>query len=116
MASARDIIAAGNPPRAVFVDYPLGRTTGRPFAPDEQYAITRAGLEGLVTIEAPGTIVDLDYRWADDDAWKAMATDASMGDQRQPRDTTPRYQFAEDRIAAEGAEKRSAVSASPDER
>jgi hypothetical protein len=104
MASARDIIAAADPPRAVLVDYPLGHTTGRPFAPDEQTAVTRAGLEGLETITTPGTIVDLDNRWADDEAWKAAAADASIGDVRAPRDTVPRYQLEEDRLAAEGAQ------------
>ena len=29
LTSARDITAAANPPRAVFVDYPLGHTSGR---------------------------------------------------------------------------------------
>ncbi len=103
MASAHDIIAAGNPPRTVFVDYPLGHTTGRALAPEEQYAITRAGLEGLKTIDTPGAIVALDYAWAGDDGWKAGAAGTSKGDMRQSRDTTPRYQCADDRVAAEGA-------------
>ncbi len=106
MASARDIVAAGNPPRAVFLDYPLGHTTGRPFAPQEQYAITRAGLEALASIDKPGTVVALERRWDADDAWKADAMNPAAGDLRQPRDTTPRYQCAADRVAAEGAPQR----------
>ncbi len=103
MASARDIVAAGNPPRAVFLDYPLGHATGRPFAPQEQYAITRAGLEAFETIDKPGSVVTLDSRWAADDAWKTGAMNPDGGDLRQPRDTTPRYQCEADRVAAEQA-------------
>jgi hypothetical protein len=103
MASAHDIITAGNPPRAVFVDFPLGHTTGRPFAADEHYAITRAGLEALAGIDRPGAVMALDHVWSKDEDWKHDAADASMGDQRQPRDTTPRYQTPEDQLAAEGA-------------
>ena len=103
LAGARDIIAAANPPRAVFVDYPLGHTTGCPFKPEEQVAITRAGLDGLETITAPGAIVELEYRWDDDEAWKAAAGDDAIGDVRSPRDMVPRYQEEADRLAAEGA-------------
>lgn len=103
MASARDIIAAANPPRAVFIDYPLGHTTGRHSKAEEQLAITRSGLEGLETITEPGTIVDLEYRWDDYEAWKAAAGDDAIGDVRSPRDLEPRYQEEADRAAAEGA-------------
>jgi hypothetical protein len=102
MASARDIIAAANPPRAVFVDYPLGHTTGRPFRTEEQLAITRAGLQAVESITEPGTIVELEYRWDDCEAWRAVAVDGPMGDVRQPRDLEPRYQEEADRVAAEG--------------
>jgi hypothetical protein len=43
----------------------------------------------------------LNYVWSDDETWKAEAAVADTGDKRQPRDLTPRYQFEEDRIAAE---------------
>jgi hypothetical protein len=101
-ASALDIITAGNPPRAVFVDYPLGNTLGHPGDAQEQYAITRRALEGFETIQAPGEIVHFENDWGDDE-WRGNVLDASLGDQRAPRDEVPRYQFEEDRIAAEGA-------------
>jgi hypothetical protein len=100
MASALDIIKAGWPPRAVFVDYPLGHTTGKPFAPAEQLAIVRQGLAGFETMTQPGSLSHLDFRWADDDGWKAAEDDTARGDQRQPRDTTPRYQTEADRQLA----------------
>ncbi len=102
LTSARDITAAGNPPRAVFVDYPLGHTSGRPFDPEDQYDITRAALAGLETIDEPGDILDLGRRWSDDDGWKADAMRTDGEDTRSARDTTPQWQYPEDRIAAEG--------------
>lgn len=101
IASALDITRSGRPPRAVFVDYPLGHTTGKPFDRDDQLGILRAALSAFETIDTPETIRDLGRAWAADEAWKQAATDASSGDQRQPRDTTPRYQFEADRLAAE---------------
>jgi hypothetical protein len=101
MGTAYDILETCKPPRAVFLDYPLGNTSGRPFAPDEQFAITRTAVEALAGINKPGTILPLNYVWSDDETWKAEAAVADTGDKRQPRDLTPRYQFEEDRIAAE---------------
>ena len=100
--SALDILTAGNPPRATFVDFPLGHTVGKPFDRDGQVDIVRRGLLGLETMTAPG-IETLAVRWSDDEDWKREASDgASGGDVRQPRDTTPRYQYEEDRRLAEG--------------
>ena len=101
MGTAYDIFETCRPPRAVFLDYPLGNTSGRPFAPDEQYAITRTAVETLTRNDKPGTILPLNYVWSDDETWKVEAAVTDTGDRRQPRDLTPRYQFEEDRIAAE---------------
>lgn len=100
LTSAHDITSAGNPPRALFVDYPLGHTSGRPFDPDDQYEITRAALAGLETIGKPGVITDLGRRWSDNEDWKVEAMRADGGDTRSARDTTPQWQHPEDRIAA----------------
>ena len=93
----------GRPPRAVFVDYPLGHTTGKPFDAADQKGILRDALRAFESIATPESLVDLGRRWADDDGWKQAAADASSGDQRQPRDLTPRYQHEADRLAAEAA-------------
>ena len=100
LTSAIDITAAGNPPRALFVDYPLGHTCGRPFDVNDQYEIVRAGLTGLETMKEPGVIADLGRKWSDNDHWKAGAMLADGGDTRSARDTTPQWQHPEDRLAA----------------
>lgn len=101
IASALDITLSGRPPRGVFVDYPLGHTAGKPFDRDDQLGVLRAALKSFDEIETAETIHHLDLSWASDESWKRDATDASSGDQRQPRDTTPRYQLEADRLAAE---------------
>jgi hypothetical protein len=101
MASALDIIHAGRPPRAVFVDYPLGHTTGKPFDADDQYRIMRETIRAFEAISQPSGLVTIDATWSDDDDWKRQAMDPSGGDQRSPRDTTPRYQSEDDRLLAE---------------
>jgi hypothetical protein len=51
------------PPRACFLDYPLGNSVGIPKDPDNQRAIVRAVLESLPGFTAPGQIVDLPFAW-----------------------------------------------------
>ncbi|MCZ6893177.1 MAG: hypothetical protein O7H40_03895 [Gammaproteobacteria bacterium] len=101
MASALDIIEAGRPPRAVFLDYPLGHTAGRPFDRDDQRAILGDALNAFEAIETPATIERLEYRWSDSDDWAQQDADASTGDSRAPRGMEPQYQTAADRTAAE---------------
>ncbi|MEM7405692.1 MAG: hypothetical protein AAF458_10395 [Pseudomonadota bacterium] len=101
MASALDIIEAGNPPRAAFSDYPLGHTCGKAFDPDDQLSVVRAALTLLDTATTPGVVVDLERHW-DQPGWRESAMNPSGGDTREQRDTTPQYQFEADRAAAEG--------------
>jgi hypothetical protein len=100
--SARDILAAAQPPRAVFTDYPLGHSVGRPFDQENQRVIVRAGLDALTSITEPGTILDLPYLWDDSGAWKTTENDDDA-DTRSPRGDEPVYQVESDRIAAEGS-------------
>lgn len=102
LASAFDIVEAVNPPRALFLDYPLGHTAGRPGDKAEQKAILRRALSALESMPGPG-IQRLEYRWAETDDWKRRLVDAPAEDKRAPRDLTPRYQTDEDRRLAEGA-------------
>jgi len=99
MGSALDILKAVNPPRAAFLDYPLGHTTGKPNEPGLQLRILTEALEGFSSLKTPGSIKHLPFRWSDDDAWKLMA--ASSGDDRVPRYDTPQYQNDADRRRAE---------------
>ena len=100
MASAYDIIRAANPPRTAFIDYPLGHTAGKPNDRADQSAVMRATIDAFATLSEPGELIDLGFRWSDDEAWRTAAA-ADQGDQRQPRDTTPRYQTEDDRRLAE---------------
>ncbi|MGE0422455.1 MAG: hypothetical protein AB7O88_09340 [Reyranellaceae bacterium] len=100
LGSALDILEAGAPPRAAFVDYPLGHSAGKPFDRADQVRVLRAALAAFATIDAPSTIVRIEGRWPDD-AWRAAASATSGSDTRMPRDTTPQYQTEDDRRLAE---------------
>lgn len=99
LGSALDILQAGRPPRAAFVDYPLGHSAGKAFDPIDQLAIVRAALAGFTSMTAPGAILRLTNDWGEDD-WRAAAAATRGEDTRQPRDETPQFQFAADRAAA----------------
>jgi glycine/betaine/sarcosine/D-proline reductase family selenoprotein B len=103
VVSALDIVRSVNPPRATFLDYPLGHTAGRPGDPEEQYGVARRSLGALETMATPGTIDTLPYTWSRDEQWKRDIVEKDAGDLRPPRDGTPRYQTDEDRKLAEQA-------------
>ena len=108
MTSAWSITRAANPPRAAYLDFPLGHTSGKPNEPALNLAILRAALAVFETATQPGEIVRLPFEWADDDAWKDTAMRPSRGekrasDSRVERHETPQYQSEEDRAAAEQA-------------
>ena len=73
IGSAKDIMVAVKAPRAVFVNFPLGHNTGKPFDRELQMSILKDALSALATIEQPGTIVDLPYQWSEDDSWEEPA-------------------------------------------
>jgi hypothetical protein len=114
MTSALSITRAVNPPRAAFLDYPLGHTTGKPHAPELQREILRAALAGFESIVAPGGFVTLPFAWSDDDSWKDTAMrprrsdsgdSASVRDERAERQETPQYHCERDRELAERAQR-----------
>jgi len=99
MTSARDITRAVNPPRAAFLDFPLGHTTGKPHEPGLQRQILVEALSSLETMTAPGSVKELPFRWSEGEKWKAKAF--AEGDDRTPRHDTPQYQHEDDRRRAE---------------
>jgi D-proline reductase (dithiol) PrdB len=113
MSSARSITRAVCPPRAVFLDFPLGHTAGRAGDEAGNRAILGDALAAFASIERPGEIRDLHHTWAEDDAWKEeapsggeRATEPESGraeDDRAERFDTPQYQHEDDRTAAETA-------------
>ncbi len=103
MSSALDITRAVNPPRAAFLDYPLGHTTGKPHQPELQRAILVEALKGFTELTTPGSIKLLPFRWSEDEAWKETAQRGP--DDRRPRYDTPQYQTEEDRLRAEAPDR-----------
>jgi hypothetical protein len=67
MTSALDITQAVKPPRAVFLNFPLGHQTGKPNQPDLQRQIVTDAMRAFETIAEPGTIVELPYVWDPND-------------------------------------------------
>jgi len=103
MGSGLDILQAGNPPRAKFLNYPLGFEAGQPFDKDNQLAVLTAAVSGFDDMSKP-TIEKLDFAW--DSGWQMIADrdKRSVGaDLRSERDNTPRYQEQRDREMAEGS-------------
>jgi len=108
LTSALSITRAVNPPRAVFVDFPLGHTAGKAHDKPLQRRIMIDALSALDGIHVPGTIRRLPYRWAADDDWKARVMRPTPGeprdehaDDRLARTPVPQYQDPRDRTAAE---------------
>ena len=99
MTSALDITNAMRPPRAAFLDYPLGYTTGKPREAELQRRIMVDALDAFTTMSSPGTVKKLPFRWSEDESWKERAF--AGGDDRLPRHDTPQYQCEEDRRLAE---------------
>jgi hypothetical protein len=74
LSSARDITESVKPPRSVFVNYPLGHTSGKPFDRELQMKIIKDAFDALKSIREPGAIIDLPYKWqGDDDRWEKAA-------------------------------------------
>ncbi len=59
MSVGRDITERVIPPRAAFVNFPMGNEIGRPGRTGEQRSIVRGAFAALEEMSEPGTIVDL---------------------------------------------------------
>jgi D-proline reductase (dithiol) PrdB len=79
IASARDITESVKPPRAVFVDYPLGHQTGLPGDAESQRAVLRAAFDVLESAREPGRIVELPFRWPEEFDYRPYAPGAQPG-------------------------------------
>ena len=112
MSSAYSITRAVNPPRAVFLDFPLGHTAGRPHDPSGQRHIMVDTLNTLELAQTPGGIRPLKYEWSADHSWKDRVMRPSGGkagdqtkkdaeDDRVERFDTPQYQCVEDERMAD---------------
>ncbi len=50
------------PPRTIFVSWPFGHPFGEAFNKEQQRVVLAEVLRALITIQKPGTIIDLPYR------------------------------------------------------
>jgi len=71
MTSALDITRSVKPPRAVFLNFPLGHQTGPPNQPELQRLIVADAMRAFRAITSPATIVELPYVWDPNDrSWE----------------------------------------------
>ncbi|WP_419865248.1 hypothetical protein [Candidatus Poriferisodalis sp.] len=125
MTSARDITRAAWPPRSVYLDYPLGHTSGKPHEPELNLQILRDTFAAFEHLGVPGSMAHLPYRWSETDRWKDKvfapstkaadlpecatpggdgaqqdATGGDYEDDRVERHPTPQHQTEDDAAAA----------------
>jgi hypothetical protein len=87
MTSAIDITKAVKPPRAVFVNFPLGHQTGKPNQPELQKRIVVDAMHEFEAIAQPGTIVELPYIWdANDRSWEERDYTKGWMPERPPKE------------------------------
>lgn len=110
LTSAWSITEHAAPPRAAFVDFPLGNTAGPPNDPQTQMSIVRAALDQLHTVSEAGAYCVVDVEWHE--PWKPQAR--ALLDHRTERFGTPQYQEPSDFEAAVERHGESAAARAPD--
>jgi hypothetical protein len=106
LGSALDILEAGRPPRAQFLNFPLGFEAGPYQDKTLQLSILREALKGFESFTSP-KVKTLPFSW--EQGWRLVndrenASGKAVGDdQRSARDDQPQYQTEEDRLIAEQA-------------
>ena len=82
MSVLREATENFKPPRACFLDFPLGCPAGRPHRPAQQREILRAALESAALFEKEvWSIKTLPFQWAEDGnrAWENEIYDLYRG-------------------------------------
>ena len=51
------------PPRTIFLRWPFGHPFGEPFQKAQQRAVLAQAFRALYTIQEPGAIINIPYRW-----------------------------------------------------
>lgn len=108
MSSARDITRAAWPPRAAYLDYPLGHTSGRAHEPELNLAILRDTFAAFENLRVPGSMAHLPYRWSDTDRWKDRVFAPSTKAAELPECAVPTDSSAD--VPLESAEANGAAS------
>ncbi|HVC42109.1 MAG TPA: hypothetical protein VND54_09050 [Candidatus Saccharimonadales bacterium] len=105
VTGACDITERVRPPRAGWLQYPLGNSMGRPNEPDEQRAICLDVLGLATSAASPGAIAHLDYQWPDP-MWEDRVVQqyrdeaATVISQRRHEFDASGAHFAADEVAA----------------
>ncbi|MBV1877335.1 MAG: hypothetical protein KUG79_06810 [Pseudomonadales bacterium] len=102
LGSALDILEFARPPRAQFLNFPLGFETGPPNDRLKQIEIVGEALKGFETFTAP-LVNSLPFSWQA--GWQMIETrerEEKRDDQRSIRSNQPQYQTDKDRQLAEG--------------
>ena len=63
VATGLDLISQVNPPRSVFVNFPMGNNFGRRGDSEMQHRIIGEALSLVVTVTEGGQLVELPYEW-----------------------------------------------------
>ena len=63
VATGRDLTALVKPPRALFVNHPMGNNFGPPNNPQIQAEILSAAMDMAFNVEVGGTLVDYPTSW-----------------------------------------------------
>ncbi len=61
-----EVSQAFKPPRAVFLDFPMGCPAGKPNEPDLQREILRAALKAAPRFGEPWKMIELPFQWSAD--------------------------------------------------
>jgi D-proline reductase (dithiol) PrdB len=63
LVTVREVAQQIRPPRALFINFPFGRTLGRAHARSLQESIVGDMVRALKTLDRPGKLVELPYQW-----------------------------------------------------
>jgi hypothetical protein len=82
IGTALDIISKVTPPRAVFVDHPVGRTFGPPHDRARNETVLTAALNELPMFTRRNQILDIQCQWQSNGsrAWEAELRDEILRD------------------------------------
>ena len=99
ISTAKDITEAVRMPRAAFLDFPQGFTTGKPKDTNLTKEILKSALK-LVDTSIDETLIDLEFHWDENDEWKDsvfnVTSDGQATDDRLARSSNPQYQYDQD--------------------
>jgi hypothetical protein len=63
LSNIPDLTASVSAPRIAAIEYPFGRTLGRPDDAEGQRAVLRAALQALAEMQTPGGVCHLPFEW-----------------------------------------------------